>query len=89
MTHNPWNAEQTPDGSSDPKRVERVSDVANLFDGLGHRIEGLDDRRICGWVALWSAYITGWVVGWHDHADPRCPIGLSTARTGSALPQTL
>jgi len=41
--------------------AERVRTVAKLLDGLGHRVEELDDRSICDWTALWSAYTTGWI----------------------------
>ena len=47
----------------DPEIAERVHAVAKLLDGLGHRIEELDDGSVCDWGALWSAYITGWVGG--------------------------
>jgi amidase len=35
--------------------------VARLLEGLGHLVEELDDRSICDWTALWSAYTIGWV----------------------------
>ena len=49
--------------ATDPEVAERVRSVANLLESLGHRIEELDDRSICDWGALWSAYATGWVGG--------------------------
>jgi len=44
-----------------PEVVERVRAVTKLLDSLGHRIEELDARWICGWEVLCSAYVTGWV----------------------------
>ena len=47
--------------ATDPEVAERVRTVAGLLDGLGHLVEELDDRSICDWAALWSAYTTGWI----------------------------
>jgi amidase len=46
--------------ATDPEVAERVRTVARLLDGLGHLVEELDDRSICDWTALWSAYTIGW-----------------------------
>ena len=47
--------------STDPEVAERVRTVARLLDGLGHLVEELDDRSICDWTTLWSAYTIGWI----------------------------
>jgi amidase len=47
--------------ATDPEVAERVRTVAGLLDGLGHLVEELDDRSICDWTALWSAYTIGWI----------------------------
>ena len=49
--------------ATDPEVGERVRTVAKLLDGLGHLIEELDDRSMCDWAALWSAYSSGWIGG--------------------------
>jgi amidase len=46
--------------ATDPEVAERVRTVARLLDGLGHLVEELDERSICDWTALWSAYTIGW-----------------------------
>jgi amidase len=46
--------------ATDPEVAERVRTVARVLDGLGHLVEELDDRSICDWTALWSAYTIGW-----------------------------
>jgi amidase len=46
--------------ATDPEVAERVLTVARVLDGLGHLVEELDDRSICDWTALWSAYTIGW-----------------------------
>ena len=47
--------------STDPEVAGRVRTVARLLDGLGHLVEELDDRSICDWTTLWSAYTIGWI----------------------------
>jgi amidase len=47
--------------ATDPEVAERVRTVARVLDGLGHLVEELDDRSICDWTALWSAYTIGWI----------------------------
>ena len=49
--------------ATDPEVAERVRTVAKLLDDLGHLVEELDDRSICDWTALWSAYTIGWTGG--------------------------
>ncbi|RWI16776.1 MAG: amidase [Mesorhizobium sp.] len=40
---------------------ERVRVVGALLDRLGHRVEEIDDTRICDWDAMWDGYVTTWI----------------------------
>jgi len=64
----------------DPEVVDRVRAVAKLLDSLGHRIEELDDRSVCDWPALWSAYVSGWVAGRAQFATTASERGLDPGR---------
>ena len=48
-------------GRTDPEVVARVREVARVVEGLGHRVEEVDDRSLCDWDAMWSGYLTQWI----------------------------
>lgn len=48
------------DGRTDPEVAARVRAVARVLEGLGHRVEELDDRKICDWETLWWSYLQQW-----------------------------
>jgi len=66
--------------AADPEVAERVRTVARLLDGLGHVVEELDDRSICDWTALWSAYTIGWTGGRAQFAATAKERGLDPRR---------
>ena len=48
-------------GGPDSEVAARVRDVARVMEGLGHRVEELDDASLCDWDTLWSTYIIQWI----------------------------
>jgi amidase len=48
-------------GRPDPEVVTRVREVGRVLEGLGHRVEEIDDRGICDWEAMWWGYLTQWI----------------------------
>ncbi|MBV9858697.1 MAG: amidase [Alphaproteobacteria bacterium] len=54
-----WGRETTPD----PEVTERARAVARVLEGLGHRVEEIEDAAICDWDTLWWTYIANWVGG--------------------------
>ena len=48
------------EGRTDPEVATRVRTVARALEGLGHRVEEIDDRRICDWETLWWGYLQQW-----------------------------
>jgi amidase len=48
-------------GGPDREVAARVRDVARVMEGLGHRVEELDDASLCDWDTLWSTYVTQWI----------------------------
>jgi amidase len=66
--------------ATDPEVAERVRAVGQLIGSLGHHIEEVDDRSICSWETLWSAYGTSWVGGRAQFATMARERGLDPAR---------
>src|SRR5215471_17684945 len=66
--------------ATDHEVAERVGAVGKLLDSLGHQVEDVDDRSICNWGALWSAYSTSWVGGRAQFATIAKERGLDPAR---------
>ena len=64
----------------DPEVAERVRTVARLLDSMGHVVEELDNRWICDWTALWSAYTIGWTSGRAQFAATAKERGLDPRR---------
>ena len=48
-------------GRPDNEVAARVRDVARVMEGLGHRVEELDDASLCDWDTLWSTYVIQWI----------------------------
>ena len=48
-------------GRPDREVAARVRDVARVMEGLGHRVEELDDASLCDWDTLWSTYVIQWI----------------------------
>jgi amidase len=48
-------------GRPDSEVAARVRDVARVMEGLGHRVEELDDASLCDWDTLWSTYVIQWI----------------------------
>ena len=71
--------------ATDPEVAERVGAVGKLLDGLGHQVEEVDDRSICNWGTLWSAYSTSWVGGRAQFATIAKERGLNPARLDQYL----
>ena len=65
---------------TDAEVAERVRGVGQLLDSLGHHVEEVDDRSICSWETLWSAYTTSWVGGRAQFATIAREQGLDPAR---------
>ena len=49
------------EGRTDPEVAARVRAVARVLEGLGHRVEELDDRKICDWETHWWGYLQQWI----------------------------
>ena len=49
------------EGRTDPEVAARVRAVARVLEGLGHRVEELDDRKICDWDTHWWGYLQQWI----------------------------
>jgi amidase len=48
-------------GKPDPEVAARVREVAKLMASLGHRVEEVDDRKICDWEQMWAGYYCQWI----------------------------
>jgi amidase len=48
---------------TDPQVATRVREMAKVLEGLGHRVEEIDDAKICDWGTMWSTYQTQWIMG--------------------------
>jgi amidase len=71
--------------ATDPEVAERVRAVGQLLGSLGHDLEEVDDRSICNWETLWSAYGTSWVGGRAQFATMARERGLDPARLDQYL----
>jgi amidase len=71
--------------ATDPEVAERVGAVGKLLDSLGHEVEEVDDRSICNWATLWSAYRTSWVGGRAQFVTIAKERGLDPARLDQYL----
>jgi amidase len=71
--------------ATDPEVVERVGAVGKLLDSLGHDVKEVDDRSICSWATLWSAYGTSWVGGRAQFVTIAKERGLDPARLDQYL----
>jgi amidase len=72
--------------ATDAEVAERLRDVGKLLDTLGHHVEEVvDDRSICSWETLWSAYGTSWVGGRAQFATIARERGLDPARLDQYL----
>jgi amidase len=70
---------------TDAEVAERVRGVAQLLGSVGHYVEEVDDRSICSWETLWSAYTTSWVGGRAQFATMARERGLDPARLDQYL----
>ena len=57
LSTGPWGRE----GACDPEVAAKVREFARMLEGLGHRVEEVDDTDLCGWPAMWKGYITQWI----------------------------
>ncbi|MBM3531728.1 MAG: amidase [Alphaproteobacteria bacterium] len=48
-------------GKTDEQVAARVREVGRLMQKLGHRVEELDDSKICDWDQMWSSYYCQWI----------------------------
>jgi amidase len=48
-------------GKTDEQVAKRVREVAKLMQGLGHKVEEVDDAKICDWDQMWSSYYCQWI----------------------------
>jgi amidase len=48
-------------GRPDAEVAARVREVGRVMESLGHRVSAIDDRSLCDWEALWSAYLIQWI----------------------------
>jgi amidase len=48
-------------GRPDPEVAARVREVGRVMESLGHRVSAIDDRSLCDWEAMWSAYLIQWI----------------------------
>ena len=48
-------------GRPDAEVAARVREVGRVMEGLGHRVSAIDDRSLCDWEAMWSAYLIQWI----------------------------
>jgi amidase len=71
--------------ATDVEVAERVRSVGKLLDSLSHHVEEVDDRSICSWETLWSAYGTSWVGGRAQFATIARERGLDPARLDQYL----
>jgi amidase len=71
--------------ATDPEVAERVRGVGQLLGSFGHYVEEVDDRSICSWETLWSAYITSWVGGRAQFATMARERALDPARLDQYL----
>ena len=49
------------EGECDPVVAGNVREFARMLEGLGHRVEEVDDETLCEWPVMWKAYITQWI----------------------------
>ena len=71
--------------ATDREVAKRVREVGQLLESLGHHLEEVDDRSICSWEKLWSAYGTSWVGGRAQFATIARERGLDPARLDQYL----
>ena len=48
-------------GKTDEQVAKCVREVARLMESLGHRVDEVDDKKICDWDAMWQSYYCQWI----------------------------